>query len=228
MTDLEKELYPAVEKFVRKEFGCFATAINVGLRLGRIDVVGLRDIGGDLAGRDEMVAIEVKRGTQPFATCAGQTLGYSIFAEQCYLADYRPTHDFNSDEKAIANRLGIGLIRIKSKTTMNVVLSAPTREPIDRLRTQLCERLGYSRCTVCQTLFQRGSTPTGYQYVTRQEHHTGAALRKAVAAEKGIMYWLYDSATMSGKSNAGGVTTRRRYVCPDCVASLFAHLKSDD
>jgi len=137
----EKDLYEPVQAFVRRKFDCFATAINVGISHSRIDVVGIRDIGGDLTGRDEVIAVEVKRGTQPFATCAGQTVGYSIFADQCYLAEYRPKKAFTPDEEAIARHLGIGLIRIRNAKQMEVVLTAPTKVAIDRLRTMVCERL---------------------------------------------------------------------------------------
>lgn len=224
MSELESALYPGVEKFVKKTFGCYAAGINVGLKMGRIDVVGIRDTGGDHVGRDELIAVEVKRGTQPFATCAGQTVGYSIFAEQCYLAEWRPKNPFTTDEIAIASRLGIGLIQIKSQTNMTVVLSAPTQTPIERLKTQLCDKLGYGKCTVCQSLFVRGTTPGGWQNLVRAESDRPKALAKAVEQEKGLMYWLYDAHEMvNGKSNTS--FTRRRYVCPDCVASLFAHLK---
>lgn len=224
MTELERDLYEPVARFVKRTFNCFAIGVNVGLRHGRIDVVGLRDVGGDLAGRDEMIAVEVKRGTQPFATCAGQTLGYSIYAEECYLADYRPTKGFTTDEETIARRLGIGLIRIRSATKMEVVLSAPNQEPIDRLRTSLCEHLGYSRCAVCANLFARGTAPGGFQNVVRQEKNTRKSLERAVTDEKGIMYWLYDSEKARGR-RTGDTTYRRRYVCPDCTAALFAHLE---
>lgn len=227
MSLLEKDLYPAVEKLVKRQFGCFATAVNVGLRHGRIDVAGLRDVGGDLAGRDEMIAVEVKRGTQPFATCAGQTLGYSIYAEQCYLAEYRPNAGFTSDEEAIARRLGIGLIRIRSTSKLEVVLSAPNHEPIERLRNLLNENLGYGRCTICSTLFALGDSPNSFRKVVRQVANKPKALIKAVAEEKGIMYWLEESEALGGRQ-VGETTYRRRYVCPDCVAALFAHLQVDE
>ncbi len=45
-----------------KHFLCFKTGLNTGLKYGRIDVVGVRDIGDDLSGEVEIIAIEVKRG----------------------------------------------------------------------------------------------------------------------------------------------------------------------
>lgn len=78
--DPEKKLYPVVIRWMRRHFGCFVTAVNRGLRHGRIDIIGLRDVGGDLSGEVETIAIEVKRGAFPFANGCGQTLGYKTYA----------------------------------------------------------------------------------------------------------------------------------------------------
>jgi len=85
----ETRHYPLIEKFLRKRFNCFVTAQNRGTNFGRIDVIGLRDIGGDLSGAIEIIRVEVKDGNQPFNTATGQAYSYSIFAERCYLADSR-------------------------------------------------------------------------------------------------------------------------------------------
>jgi hypothetical protein len=47
----EFDLYPKVEAWLKHRQRCFATGINTGLKASRIDVVGLRDVGGDLSGR---------------------------------------------------------------------------------------------------------------------------------------------------------------------------------
>src|SRR5437764_15255149 len=95
--DLENTLYPYVERWLKRHFLCFRTAINKGLRHSRIDVVGVRDIGGDLSGDVETIAVEVKRGLFPFATASGQTLGYNVYANRVYLADVRDK-SFTPDE----------------------------------------------------------------------------------------------------------------------------------
>lgn len=85
----EKSLYPLVERWLKRHYRCFATGINTGLRYSRIDVVGVRDVGGDLSGEVESIVVEVKRGTEPFATASGQALGYRVYVNRIYLADYR-------------------------------------------------------------------------------------------------------------------------------------------
>ena len=74
---LEQELYSSVESFAQSRLSCFSTAVDTGLRAGRIDVVGLRDTGGNLEGSGEVIAIEVKRGQQPFLTAIGQAASWT-------------------------------------------------------------------------------------------------------------------------------------------------------
>src|ERR1022692_4755739 len=71
-TKRESELYPIVAKWAAKQFRCFKTEINFGLAYSRGDVLCVRDVGGDLSGEVETIAIEVTRGAEPFATASGQ------------------------------------------------------------------------------------------------------------------------------------------------------------
>src|SRR2546426_1016687 len=64
----EANLYPWIRTWLLGR-GCFDAAINPGVLHGRLDVVGLRDVGGDLSGEAEVVSVEVKVGG-PFATAA--------------------------------------------------------------------------------------------------------------------------------------------------------------
>src|SRR5437870_13771626 len=82
---LEKTLYTLVARWMRRHFLCFRPAINKGLRYRRIDVLGIRDMGGDLSGEVETIAVEVKRGSTPFSNACGQTLGYRVYANRVYL-----------------------------------------------------------------------------------------------------------------------------------------------
>lgn len=221
---LEAEYYEPMARWARKTLGCFETGINTGLRHGRIDVVGLRDSGGRLSGRADVIAIEVKRGTQPFATSIGQASGYSIYADRCYLAEYRP-RGFTDDERAIASQLGVGLIQITGQQRVRVseVLTAPLREPLEGLRLEVIEKLHFSLCTVCGSLFRCGEKGKPFANVARQQSARARHVERAVSEEKGIMYWLYEQAERSPKPT-NDVVYHRRYVCPDCVAALFAHL----
>jgi hypothetical protein len=47
----ESDLYPKLSKWLRTSYGCFATRQNLGLQHSRVDVLGVRDVGGDLSGQ---------------------------------------------------------------------------------------------------------------------------------------------------------------------------------
>jgi len=83
----ESDYYPAVEEWLRKQGGCCATGKNLGTRIARADVVGLRHIGGDLSTDYELVAVEVKTD-ESFFKSIGQAAACSVFAHRCYLVDY--------------------------------------------------------------------------------------------------------------------------------------------
>ena len=165
-TKLEKTAYPVVEKWMKRHFLCFKTATNTGLRHSRVDVIGVRDIGGDLSGDVETIAIEVKRGLDPFATASGQTLGYNVYANRVYLAD-RKAKKFSQDELQIASHLGIGLIRIQD-TKCTEVLSSPFYGPIRRLNLLLLDQLGLGRCQLCGCFFETGGTKRECSKLTRE------------------------------------------------------------
>ncbi len=67
----ERVYYEPLGAWALKDPDCFTFGVDKGLRNGRIDVLGLRDSGDRLAGRTEVVAIEVKRGNAPFVTSVG-------------------------------------------------------------------------------------------------------------------------------------------------------------
>lgn len=222
----EKELYPRVAGWLKKQFGCFATAINTGPRHGRLDVVGLRDIGGNLSGRSEVISVEVKRGTQPFATSAGQAYGYSVYAERCYLAEWRSSSpSFREGEVAIAGRLGIGLLALRPNGRIQQVLSSPLHEPLDGLRLEVIQKMGYAQCAVCRSMFKSGTTDWR-KHVQRSGFHKGS-LTKAVEGSKGFVYWLNEVAERDPAARVRNMYYVRRYLCPDCVYSLFRDFAPD-
>jgi hypothetical protein len=202
---------------------CFKTAVNKGIRYGRIDVIGIRDIGGDLSGEVETIAVEVKRGSTPFANACGQTLGYSVYANRVYLADLREER-FSQDETLIASNLGIGLIQIKGKKCAEV-LSSPFYRPITKMQLALFENLSLGKCQLCDSIFEIG-TPEGstfYSNVAREK------IKKAIEGEKGLMFWNREMAERKRRLGIRGskedtTTYERRFFCPDCVGAILAQL----
>jgi len=209
----ESEHYAPIERFLRRRFGCFVTAQDRGTRFGRVDVIGLRDIGGELSGAFEIIAVEVKAGNQPFNTATGQAYGYSVYAERCYLADLRDgTEPFSLDEIDIASRLGVGLLAIRPSGRVADILASPRGAPLVRMRAKIIERLGYSQCVICGSAFQRGDAKQFFKHVSRD-------IAKAVKEEKGFVYWLHD--IDARKRQGYFYTYERRCMCRNCVGNLF-------
>ena len=212
----EKSLYPAVERWLQKHFACFKTAVNKGLRYGRIDVIGVRDVGGDLSGAIETIGIEVKRGSFPFSNACGQTLGYKVYVNRVYLADLRD-EGFTHDEIQIASHLGIGLVQIRG-IRCTEVLSSPFYTPIEKLSLRLLETLHLGRCQLCTSFFETGSTASinnRFSKLARED------LQRAIRQEKGLMFWNRElgerKARLGIRENKDGTTYERRFICPDCV-----------
>lgn len=144
----EKNYYSIVKDFLLKEFKCFYVETEVGVEnVGRIDVVGLRDIGGRYSGEIEIISVEVKKSTKSPGKKMGQALAYSVLANRCYLA---APGEFSMEHREIANRLGIGLIEIKDKTCSEK-LTSKFFEPIEALSLRLLRRkkINYRKCTLC-------------------------------------------------------------------------------
>jgi hypothetical protein len=217
---LEKTLYPRVARWMRRHFLCFRLAVNKGLRYGRIDVLGIRDVGGDFSGEVEMIAVEVKRGSTPFSNASGQTFGYRVYANRVYLADVRE-EPFNHDEIQIASCLGIGLIWIKGKSCREV-LSSPYYKQITKLQLGLFEALRLGVCQLCDSLFRLGELQGGHYGNLCREN-----IKKAIKDEKGLVFWNRELADRKGKVGIrgdGSTTYERRFICPDCVQTVLAKL----
>lgn len=231
--DRESVLYPIVERWMRRRFRCFQTGINIGLAYSRVDVVGIRDTGGDLSGEIETISIEVKRASAAFATSAGQAAGYRVYANRVYLAVVKPT-GFDMAELDIASHLGVGLIQIKGKQC-HEVLSSPFCTPITRMSLQLIERMSLGRCQMCGTFFQIGTfDPNTSSAKGRWSKVARENFDRAIEQEKGMIFWNRELADRKNRLGVrvfeDGSTHERRYVCPDCISYVFGAVAgiSDD
>jgi hypothetical protein len=216
----EKDLYPRVEGWLKRHFGCFKTAVNKGLRHGRIDIIGVHDVGGDLCGAIETIGIEVKRGSFPFANACGQTLGYNVYVNRVYLADIREDR-FTRDERHIASHLGIGLIQIRGRTCVEV-LSSPFYSPIEKLSFGLLESLRLGRCQFCSSFFEIGDATSRFN---RFHNLSRESMSRAIDDGKGLMFWNREVADRKNKLkirlSKDGTTYERRFICPDCIENVF-------
>jgi hypothetical protein len=203
---------------MKRHFLCFKTGINKGLRHSRVDVVGVRDIGGELSGDVETIVVEVKKGASPFATASGQTFGYNVYANRVYLADVRENM-FTQDELQIASHLGIGLIQIRDKKCTEV-LSSPFYNPIGRFNLALLENLGLGRCQICGSFSQIGNIEKPHANLEREK------VQRAIDEGRGLVFWndeISDRKNKLGiKVSPEGIAFDRRFVCSNCVDKLLA------
>jgi hypothetical protein len=220
MRKAESAWYATVQRFLKTRFGCFDTATNRGTRYGRVDVVGIRDVGGTLSGAFELIAVEVKGGGNPFATAAGQAYGYSVYAERCYLADCREGKPaFSLDEIDIAGSLGVGLLAIRNNGRVVEVLASPQRTPMVRMRSDLLYKLGYAECSLCRTPFKHGGAARTDERVTRWY------VKDAVRMKRAFVYWLSD--VNARKKDGRKHNYERRYLCRDCVWNMYDEFVDD-
>ncbi len=203
----ERDLYEPVRSFVETEFGCFHTGIEKGNVSGKIDVIGLRNSVGDLGGSTDVIAVEVKPEKNTFLKSAGQAYAYSIFADRCYLAIHKPrTGDFTLEEKEIAAKLQIGLIKIGAHKKCSIAVSSPPHTPLASHRLSLIAKLGYVKCIMCETLFENKGM---------RNHKQRSSIKNAIAEKKAFRYWLWGLSDQREEERE--YVYDRRHICKDCV-----------
>ena len=213
---LEKDYYPIVQKWLKKSFKCFVSEINVGIENSRADIVGVKDVGGDFTGEIETIVVEVKRGSEAFATASGQAYGYKLYANRVYLADKRPD-GFTEDEMQIASHLGIGLIQITATNKCVEVLSSPYYKPLTKFNLKFLYKLNLAKCQFCETFFETGSSLNRTSNLSREN------ISKAVKENKGLIFWnrglndRKEKHLIKSSRRNKEVTFERRFVCPECV-----------
>ncbi len=220
----EIALYNGVEKFAKDEFGCQFTKQQVGTRLGKIDVAGVRELRGDLESDAEVVAIEVKEERAAFLNAIGQAVSYSIYAHRCYLAVRRRRgNSFTSEELQVAAQFGIGLIQIGAGK-MTIPVTSRRFSPENRYVLQIIHRLGLFRCSMCRSVYEDKDASvineSGAINLSERPKYRGQ-LAKLIAKRMHARYYLYG--LHGQRDDQRAYVNDRRYLCKDCV-SIFASL----
>jgi hypothetical protein len=212
----ESAFYPCVEEFLTSEaFGCFKTAQRVGTSfVGIVDVVGARDVGGDVRGEMEIIAVEVKKSPSNYGKILGQALGYSLLAHKCYLAvPFSNDKAFSLEQKELATRLGVGLLEIRK--TYGVLrcteaLTSANHVPHGhQMETLLRRGLGLIRCGFCGFYVDTGNITQSWQ--------------EALKKEKVYLSWRKPERSLLFSRRRKG-DWRRLYICNDCVKELWEGL----
>lgn len=215
----ESSLYGCVEDYLKSEsFGCFKTKQRVGTSfVGIADIVGARDIGGDIRGDIEITAVEVKTSCSNFGKILGQALGYSLFAHKCYLAvRFFDDGAFSLEQKELATRLGVGLLEIKKLYGVlrcSEVLTSPNHVPQGhQMETLLRRGLKLIKCSLC-----------GYLFENKRASDMTTSWKKAVDKGKAFLSWRKPDTTLLFSKRKRG-DWRRLYFCSECVEELWAGL----
>jgi hypothetical protein len=208
----EKALYEVMQ-FVEKQLGCNIVEKERGTNYGRIDVIGVREIEGDLSSNFEIIGVEVKQADDTFLKSAGQAKGYSVYVNRCYLAK---EGRFVDEEMEIARVLGIGLIEVGGD--IREVLSSPFHFPSPVWQRKILYRLGQVVCTICGTVFPYKDTTGGGRstpdVIVR-------ALQRAKKGGRPYHYYLYDY-NERHKADQREYVHQKRFVCKDCLRALFS------
>jgi len=212
----EGSLYPSVQVFLRRGLRCFRATPRVGtVFVGIADVVGVRDVGGDVRGDVEVIAVEVKTTTSNFGKIMGQALGYSFFAYKCYLATLLgKSESYSEEQKELATRLGVGLLEIRRNATgrwkCREALTSGNHDPQGhQFETLLRRGFNLTRCSFCG-FFTDSSNVTESWYSALQNKKTYLLWIKA---DRDLLF-----------SRRKTTDWRRVYVCRDCVRELWQGL----
>jgi len=204
----ESELYPIIKRYLEKKYSksVLISKINSGVWGGKIDVVLVRGIFGELLNTCEIVTVEAIPDKDRFLNYIGQALGYSIFSDRCYLA---VKGEFTQEEIDVANSLGIGLIEI-NKNSCKQVLDSKLFNPIDYLRLKLLSHFDIHKCSICGSYLimknpsrkLNDSIKNKMDYVYYLDAQDEIAVKKGLERRKNVYI--------------------RRYICKDCINGIFS------
>jgi hypothetical protein len=159
----EADLYPLVRRWLDQQgYDCGDEQTrwweDLGPQRTRLDVIGLKSIGGRHHDDVEIVGVEVKKHEKARVADVNQTLGYRRFVDRAYFAKPGP---YRPELVQEAVRFGIGLLTIDPENDddpIKVVLTAAISAPHPEQRAQLLEKMWVGRCRLCGIYFGRYDT----------------------------------------------------------------------
>ena len=224
----ERQYYDLVAKsFLAKELRCFCSKREIGTTMGKVDVVGIRELSSDFKSTTELVAVEVKDKNAPFLNSIGQAFAYSIYAHRCYLAFKKGRgKSFTQDKLDIASQFGVGLIEIRSKSVVKVVSISKQFEPRQHYMDDLKSKLGYFNCTICNGTYARKDITRINQrrpISTDEDDKYLGNIERAIGQRRNALYFLYELFEQRGDRRT--YVYDKRYICKDCISILAPLLR---
>lgn len=193
----EHQLYPYVATFLQDNFGCTSTVQNRGTQDVRFDVLGLRRRGNHFAPCTELLAVEVKAGGTRFVNYLGQAIGYSLYANEIYLAWKKPRGEkITQEEIDISSRFGVGMLHISSDNDISKISSSRKFTPerhffMQVLQAEKC--LNHFECILCNEVYPRENVGFVHRLEDTENARVGN-LASVINNGKHARYWLFEHA----------------------------------
>lgn len=211
----EWEYYPRIAHFLKTKYHCFATGETTGSgHVGLADVIGIRDTGGPMMPDVEVIAVEVKLDTSSLGKSLGQALGYSLFADKCYLAVPMGKKGFSLEQIEMATHLGVGLINCRKSRIREVATSSP-HSPIPALRTRVIWNLDYALCCLCGNAVEAPEDGTARRLRVVEEEGRVLGIRKLLKDDGSSRRLLFTERSRPERERA-----KYHYLCQGCFKLL--------
>jgi len=222
----ERKYYDLVaDLFLSKELGCFDYKKEIGTTMGKVDVVGIKELSSDYKSNTELVSVEVKDENARFLNSIGQAFAYSVYTHRCYLAFNKSSKNkFKQEEIDIANQFGVGLIEIRNRKEIKVISLSRQFEPKPHYVYYFKSKLGYFNCVICDGAYKEQDiakiNQPGPISIKDDETYLGN-LDKAIKQRRNALYYLYGLSQQ--RRDERSYVYDKRYICKDCL-SIFSPL----
>lgn len=222
----ERKYYDLIaERFLTEGLGCFDFRKEIGTTMGKVDVVGIKELSSDYESTIELVSVEVKDENSRFLNSIGQAFAYSIYTHRCYLAVRKSGQKkFTREEVDIANQFGVGLIEIRNKNAINIVSHSKRFDPMPHYVNLFISRLGYFNCSICSGTYKEADitkiNKSGPIHENGDDVYLGM-IDKAIKNRRNVLYYLYELSKQ--RNDERSYVYDRRYICKDCL-SIFSPL----
>lgn len=214
----EKDLYPAIVRLLTSNtFGCFETFVDRGTAGGRVDVCGLRNIGGHMASDFQICGVEVKTSNAPLLKSIGQALAYTTMVDRSYLAFLG---DFEIEDRDTAAFLGIGLIKIRKQGrgySAHLEQESQIFTPMPGRRLGILRAGGFLTCQLCG-IVERVSDSGA----TRNLKNTSTKVSSAIDQTKALLWYHWDDADQTRNDHKW--VYNERMLCSNCVYTVIRPL----
>jgi len=176
----------------------------------RIDVAGIKNVGTAYEDEIEIVSIEVRDKDKLTYRDMQDAYAYSVYSHKCYLAT---TADISDEDKRVADKLGIGLIKLAENKPPKEVKSPRLMNPDYSHMMLFLNKLEIARCAICGCFFETWIEIEKPRY---RSFYRFTRPRYFKVAHKSKSVDVFDT---NKKLEQKYLTTR--YICKLCIEEFF-------